>query len=192
MAHWSDYSLRGWLSFLAFMHIGLCLRSFFDPNFLFGKIFHTTIHKEMVFVHYFGCYSIIQAFILIQSAIHLYVLPLQTITIFLLIVFITLIMVESFYYCTLDLYGATLLPFMMSVISLIWLILFHFIWKPWLHVEINEDIVKSCLLHPGHHQGHHHNKRHKSNHHHHHQYSDRMSISSSSITNHRYGKIHSD
>ncbi|XP_075587568.1 uncharacterized protein LOC124499169 isoform X2 [Dermatophagoides farinae] len=168
MAHWSDYSLRGWLSFLAFMHIGLCLRSFFDPNFLFGKIFHTTIHKEMVFVHYFGCYSIIQAFILIQSAIHLYVIPLQTITIFLLIVFITLIMVESFYYCTLDLYGATLLPFMMS------------------------DIVKSCLLHPGHHQGHHHNKRHKSNHHHHHQYSDRMSISSSSITNHRYGKIHSD
>ncbi|XP_027202594.1 uncharacterized protein LOC113796504 [Dermatophagoides pteronyssinus] len=182
MAHWSDYSLRGWLSFLAFMHIGLCLRSFFDPNFLFGKIFHTNIHKETVFIRYFGCYSISQAFILIQSAIHLYVLPLQTITIFLLILFIILILLESFYYCTLDFYGGTLLPFMMSIISLIWLILFHFVWKPWLRVEINEDIVKSGLLHSGH-QSHHHNKRNKSQH----RYPDRMSSS-----NHKYGKIHSD
>lgn len=53
------------------------------------------------------------------------VLRLQTITIFLLIVFITLIMVESFYYCTLDLYGATLLPFMMS--GMFWRLFFFFV-----------------------------------------------------------------
>lgn len=70
------------------------------------------------------------------------------------------------------------------VISLIWLILFHFVWKPWLRIEINEDIVKSGLLHSGHQSHHHHNKRNKSNH----RYPDRMSSSS----NHKYGKIHSD
>lgn len=37
--HWSDYSLRGWLSFLAFMHIGMSMRSFFDSTFLYGRIF---------------------------------------------------------------------------------------------------------------------------------------------------------
>lgn len=39
MAHWTDYSLRGWLSFLAFMHAGMALRSYLDVNFVYGKVY---------------------------------------------------------------------------------------------------------------------------------------------------------
>lgn len=39
MPHWSDYSLRGWLSFLAFMHIGMAMRSFFDSTFIYQRVY---------------------------------------------------------------------------------------------------------------------------------------------------------
>ncbi len=45
MVHWSDYSLRGWLSFLSFMHIGTAFRCFYDNNFLRDKIFTTDAAK---------------------------------------------------------------------------------------------------------------------------------------------------
>ncbi|UXI21999.1 putative 2-oxoglutarate dehydrogenase E1 component DHKTD1 [Sarcoptes scabiei] len=90
----------------------------------------------------------IQAFVLIQSAIHLYITPVQTIVMFLLTVFIIQNVAEIFYFKTMDFWGATLLPLSMSVITLIWMILFHLAWKPWFFQSrgmINEDETKHCL-----------------------------------------------
>lgn len=56
------------------------------------------------------------------------------------------------------LYKSTIL-----VISLVWLILFNFIWKPWVFMEIHEDNMKKFLLQQGvskRHQQHNNNIRH--------------------------------
>ena len=45
MVHWSDYSLRGWLSFISFVHFGTAFRCFYDKNFLRDKIFVTDAPK---------------------------------------------------------------------------------------------------------------------------------------------------
>lgn len=95
--HWSDYTLRGWLSFICFMHFGTAVRSFYDKEFLWMKIFTTEIAKglfpnkmcfrcvamfvkeisvsDSVFQHLYGVWSILHALIFLQAAIYLYVIP---------------------------------------------------------------------------------------------------------------------
>jgi len=46
MAHWSDYTTRGLLAFLSFMHIGTAFRCFIDHDFVKGKIFNNTSFKN--------------------------------------------------------------------------------------------------------------------------------------------------
>ncbi|CAG2109499.1 unnamed protein product [Medioppia subpectinata] len=75
MVHWSDYSLRGWLSFLSFMHIGTAFRCFYDKHFLRDKIFTTDAANDTAFHHLYGIYNIMTCFILIQSSVYLYVMP---------------------------------------------------------------------------------------------------------------------
>lgn len=157
MAHWTDYSLRGWLSFLAFMHFGLSMRTLFDGTFLYGKMFLDRPEgqaKEPILLRLYAIHSIGQAVILALAAVHLYIIPwvnffkftfagkvvyqlpsssrpfssIQMITIFSLSSFIAFVLLESFAFGTLNFYGVTLLPFFMSLVSLLWLIGFHFLW----------------------------------------------------------------
>ncbi|KAH9409233.1 hypothetical protein TYRP_010233 [Tyrophagus putrescentiae] len=151
MPHWSDYSLRGWLSFLAFMHIGMAMRSFFDSTFIYQRVFsiNSTAIQEPILVRLFGIFSLTQAFILIHSAVHLYVLPIQITAMFMMVVFVVTTSTEAFVFQTLDFQGGTFLPFVMSIISFVWLVMFHFVWKPWLGHAVDEDASFKTILSEG-------------------------------------------
>ncbi|XP_015784257.1 uncharacterized protein LOC107361845 [Tetranychus urticae] len=144
MAHWTDYTTRGWLAFLSFMHVGTAFRCFTDRDFLRTKIFTSTTYKnDITFDHLFGIYSIINAIILIQSSIYLYVYPVTRLVICAILAYVSLFTVESFVYKTIQIQQTTLFPFAFSGLALVWIITFHYIWKPWQNsgdlVEVEKD-----------------------------------------------------
>ncbi|KAI2800726.1 hypothetical protein BLOT_012298 [Blomia tropicalis] len=149
MARWPDYSLRGWLGFLAFMHLGLTLRSYIDSGYVYERVFSLAKTRDPLLVRFFGAFSLGQTFVLLQAAIHLYTLPVQIVAMCALIIFMVFVLIEAFYFQTMDFYGGTLLSWIMSGVSLIWMAIFHYAWKPWLNESIKEEITLKSLLHEG-------------------------------------------
>ncbi|XP_053202301.1 uncharacterized protein LOC128387146 [Panonychus citri] len=145
MVHWSDYMTRGWLSFLSFMHIGTALRCFLDHNFLRTKIFTSPRYQNDIVVdHLFGIYSFINAAILMQSSIYLYVYPLTRLAILTILAYVSLFLIEVSVYKTIQIQRTTLFPFVFNSLALIWIINFHYIWKPWQKtvqfIEVEKDV----------------------------------------------------
>ncbi|RWS03003.1 protein angel 2-like isoform X1 [Dinothrombium tinctorium] len=144
--HWSDYTTRGGLAFLSFMHMGTAIRCFLDAEFLRVKVFNIECANDKTFHHIYAMYSILNALLLMQSAIYLYVYPLTRLMIGSIIVYLGFFLSERFHFNSMHTHGSSLFPFVVNGIILVWVVFFHYIWKPWRRNDNQLDLEKEVLL----------------------------------------------
>lgn len=130
MPRWMTVTLRCWIAFIAFTNFGAAFRCFTDYNFVHEKFFGienldsiTYTMKDGPFLErMYGFWSLINGIVLL-CCFHCIedkkIIGLSVCVITLYLIFFSL---EGFLYKTVLIHGPTIYPFVLSAVTLVWLI----------------------------------------------------------------------
>lgn len=143
------YAFRGWIAFVAFMDIGVAIRSFIENKCIFGEYsFRKTDglleQNDPTLPRVLGMYSILKAIALIHCTVFIHYIPIISMGICAIVLSVVMYLMEALYFKSAALNFYIVFPCVLNCLTLFGLVLVpkKFLNAPTVAEDENAELLK--------------------------------------------------